>query len=139
MRLIGGSICGMTRMFNSKEKRTLVCIFMGLFLMYLSLNLHYHGAGALAGLMTTITASYCWRTAALNDYFPKLNISLPANDEWHHTTEHDIAIIGVRGLAFLFTVIGASINFSELDLAVIPYSLVVVCVGAAVRVPTASW
>lgn len=136
--LIGGSICGMTRMFNSKEKRTLVCIFMGLFLMYLSLNLHYHGAGALAGLMTTITASYCWRTAALNDYFPKLNISLPANDEWHHTTEHDIAIIWeFVASPLLFAVIGASINFSELDLAVIPYSLVVVCVGAAVRVPTA--
>ena len=138
VRFDWNSICGMTRMFNSKEKRTLVCIFMGLFLMYLSLNLHYHGAGALAGLMTTITASYCWRNAALNDYFPKLNISLPANDEWHHPTEHDIAIIWeFVASPLLFAVIGASINFSELDLAVIPYSLVVVCVGAAVRVPTA--
>lgn len=136
--LIGGTICGMTRMFNTQGKRTLICILMGLFLMYLSLVLHYHGAGALAGLMTTITASYCWQNETLNKYFPQLEPSLPANDEWHHTTEHDIAMIWeFVASPLLFAVIGASIDFSKLDLDVIPYSLAVVCVGAAVRVPTA--
>ena len=106
--------------------------------MYLSLMLHYHGAGALAGLMTTITASYCWQNAALNEYLPKLGLSLPPSDDWHHTTEHDIAIIWeFVASPLLFAVIGSSIDFSKLDVDVIPYSIAVVCVGAAVRVPTA--
>jgi hypothetical protein len=31
---LGGAVCGMTRLFNTKAKRTLICVSMGLFLMY---------------------------------------------------------------------------------------------------------
>jgi NhaP-type Na+/H+ or K+/H+ antiporter len=135
---IGGSVCGMTRLFNTKVKRTLVCVAMGLFLMYVSLSIHYHGAGALAGLVTTISASYFWQNEAWNKYLPDVNLSLPASDEWHHETEHDIALVWEYAASpLLFAVIGASINFSVLDASIIPYSIAIVCCGAAVRVPTA--
>ena len=45
-------------------------MFMGFFLMYLATFLQFHGAGALAGLVTTITASYCWQNASLQDTWP---------------------------------------------------------------------
>lgn len=135
---VAGSVCGMTRLFNTKVKRTVVCVAMGLFLMYVSLSIHYHGAGALAGLVTTISASYFWQNATWNDYLPDMNLSLPASDEWHHETEHDIALVWEYAASpLLFAVIGASINFSVLDASIIPYSIAVVVCGAAVRVPTA--
>ena len=105
---------------------------------YVSLSIHFHGAGALAGLVTTITASYFWQSGAWEGYFPYINLSLPASDEWHHETEHDIALVWEYAASpLLFAVIGASVDFSVLDASVIPSAILVVCCGALVRVPTA--
>ena len=94
--IIGGVICSFTKLFNTDMKRTIVTMFMGFFFMYLATHLHFHGAGALAGLVTTITASYCWQNASLQDTwllrcFKNLAIPEP-NIDWHHDTEHEFAI-----------------------------------------------
>ena len=136
--VMGGTICGMSRVFNSALKRTCVVIFMGLFLMHATLYLHYHGAGALGSLVTTIVASYCWQNGTLNEYIPWFQFSKPANPDWHHETEHDLATLwDYIASPLLFAVIGASIDFAVIDASMIPLGLLVVVCGMAVRVPTA--
>jgi solute carrier family 9B (sodium/hydrogen exchanger), member 1/2 len=140
--ILGGIICGFTRLFNTKGKRVAVCLFMGFFLMFMALHFHFHGAGALAGLMTTITASYCWQNDALAEYrmFPYMGVSNPngANHHWHHETEHMMAKMwDMVASPLLFATIGASIDFKVLDMQVIPKAILIVVGGMCVRVPAA--
>jgi len=85
----GGTVCGMTRIFSSGNKRWLVCLLMGFFQMYIASRYHASGAGALSGLVTTITASYVWQNNSLNDYnfFKWLGVAQDKRShEWHHET-----------------------------------------------------
>jgi len=139
--VIGGTFCGMTRMFSSSAKRILICLFMGFSQMYIASRFHASGAGALAGLVTTITASYIWQNNSLNDYdlFKWLGVAVDRkNHEWHHDTEHVFATLWDKiASPLLFGIIGASIDFSKLDMKIIPDALLIVFSGMCIRVPTA--
>ena len=139
--VLGGTICGFTRLFHSKIKRVAICVIMGFFIMYLSLKVHFHGAGALAGLMTTITVSYIWQNDALSEIsiFKKMGVTKGgASHEWHHQTEHTMAALWDSiASPLLFAVIGSSIDLKVLDMKIIPNALLVVGVGMCVRVPVA--
>lgn len=130
--IIGGTICGCTRIWNTKVKRTLVTLLIGLFFMFGAVKIHFNGGGALAGLVTTIVAARCWQN---NTCAP---LSLGPSNNYHHEVEHHIAKIWENiAMPLLFGVIGASVDFSEVDVNVIPKSLLLVFIGTCIRVPTA--
>lgn len=129
---IGGRLAGCTLLWDSKWKRSVVTIFIGLFFMFGAAMAHYNGGGALAGLVTGICASMCWQ----NGWNGPLSTG-PSNS-YHHEVEHHVAKLwDLIAQPLLFGVIGASVDFRELDIAIIPKSLLVVAVGMLVRVPVA--
>ncbi len=137
----GGILCGMTRMFPSSAQRIWICLFVGFYQSSIAGKFHASGAGAIAGLVTTGTASYIWQNNSLNNYkiFKWLGVAKDQkNHEWHHHTEHTFAMLWDKFLSPLqFGLIGVSIDFSKIDVKIIPGALLIVFCGMLIRVPTA--
>ncbi|CAE7737422.1 SLC9B2, partial [Symbiodinium microadriaticum] len=65
-------------------------------------------------------------------------MSTGPSNSYHHEVEHHVAKLwDYIAQPLLFGIIGASVDFRELDMSVIPKALLVVVVGMCVRVPVA--
>lgn len=132
--VIGGMLCGCTRLWNKPYKRTYILLSVGLFYMMVADYLHFGGGGALAGLTMSVVATHCWRTGCMGE-----SLSLPANDDWNHAVEHDVAAIWVNlAQPLLFASIGATIFIPDLiSGGYIGKAILVILIGVVVRTPMA--
>ena len=132
--VIGGMLCGCTRLWNKPYKRTYILLSVGLFYMMVADYLHFGGGGALAGLTMSVVATHCWRTGCMGE-----SLSLPANDDWNHAVEHDVAAIWVNvAQPLLFASIGATIFIPDLiSGGYIGKAILVILIGVVVRMPMA--
>lgn len=129
---IGGHIAGCTRIWSTKRKRFGIVLSLGLFFMFAAASVHFNGGGAMAGLMTGIFASMCWQNGWCGD------LSLGPSKSYHHDVENSIAKLwDIVAQPLLFGVIGASVDFGELDVSVLPNSIICILVAMCVRVPIA--
>ncbi|CAM9392590.1 unnamed protein product, partial [Ectocarpus fasciculatus] len=129
---LGGHLCGCNRVWNTPSKRSAIMIATGLLFMFAANALHFTGGGAMAGLVTGVFASIAWQSGKMGF------LSSGPSPHSHHEVEHSIAKLwNYVAQPILFGVIGASVNFREIDADIIPLGIAVVCIGAAVRVPIA--
>lgn len=129
---VGGHIVGCSRIFNSDNKRAMAMIVIGLTFMFVAAQLHYTGAGALAGLVTGVFASISWQTANMGW------LSSGPLKHSHHEVEHSVARLWeMFAQPVLFGIIGASVDFSVIDASVIPSAIGVVLAGTIIRIPVA--
>jgi NhaP-type Na+/H+ or K+/H+ antiporter len=129
---IGGHIAGCTKLWSTKRKRFSIVLALGLFFMFASASVHFNGGGAMAGLMTGIFASMCWQNGWCGE------LSSGPSKSFHHEVENSIARLwDIVAQPLLFGVIGASVDFRELDMSVLPNAITCVIVAMCVRVPIA--
>lgn len=129
---LGGHLCGCSRVWNTPNKRSVIMIATGLMLMFAANQLHFTGGGAMAGLVTGVFASMAWQSGKMGF------LSSGPSPHSHHEVEHSIAKLwNYVAQPILFGVIGASVNFREIDVEIIPLGIAVVCIGASIRVPVA--
>ena len=99
---------------------------------FTAVHFQYNSMGALGCLAIGFVAARRWSDAGMGW------LSKAANTQWSHDVEHDIANLWANiAQPLLFSVIGASIDFSAIDTAIIPRALSVILVGTLVRVPVA--
>ena len=132
--ILGGLLCGCTKLWNKPYKRTYIILSIGLFYMMVAEHYHYGGGGALAGLVMAVVATHCWHTAYCGHW------SLPANNDWNHEVEHDVAHLwGNLAQPLLFGSIGATIFIPDIiSGGYIGKAIAIICIGVAVRTPMAA-
>jgi Kef-type K+ transport system membrane component KefB len=130
---LGGVICGMTKIWNERWKRSSMVLMLGLFTMFLGRHYGFNGGGAMSALALGISANKCWRT---NKPHPALT-SGPSNDH-AHGVETDLAKLW-RFIfqPLLFGVIGTAVSFKDITPSTIPKSIGLLCIGVCVRLPMA--
>lgn len=130
---LGGMLCGITKVWDIRWKRTSATFMLGIFFMFLGRNYGFNGGGAMASLALGISANKCWST---NKPHPRLTTG-PSVDH-AHGVEHDLSKLW-RFIfqPLLFGVIGAAVNFKDVTPSTIPKSIGLLCIGLVIRLPMA--
>lgn len=128
-----GCLCACTRLWNSRVKRTLFVLFMGMTIMFVWAKFHYTTAGAMGCLIMGITAGMLWQRG-----WPGRSLSLGPNKQYAHEVEEDLAYVwSMAAQPLLFSVIGSAVNFRIVKAEVIPLSILVTLFGVLFRLPAA--
>lgn len=124
----GAGIACMTKIWDKKWKRSAIVLVLGFLFTFFAKYLHFSGAGALAALIMAALASQCWQ------YGFGGRFSSGVDEHAHHDVETDLAKVW-RTVAepLLFSVIGAALDFSSIDMATIPKGILVILCGVTIR------
>jgi NhaP-type Na+/H+ or K+/H+ antiporter len=130
---LGGVICGMTKIWNERWKRSSMVMILGLFTMFLGRHYGFNGGGAMSALALGISANKCWRT---NKPHPALTNG--PSDDHAHGVETDLAKLW-RFIfqPLLFGVIGTAVSFKDVTPSTIPKSIGLLLIGICIRLPMA--
>lgn len=130
--VIAGYLISLTTFWNTKLKRTIVTISVGLMCAFVGSHHDYDGGGALAGLMMSVVGSKNWKSGT-----PK-NWSEGPNVVANHEVEHDVARLwNTFAQPLLFGVIGSSVDFRSIRMDIIPLAIIAVLIGMVARVSMA--
>jgi NhaP-type Na+/H+ or K+/H+ antiporter len=135
INVFGGGACGflgaiilsMTKLWNCSWKRACVIIELGIIFKFCFKMFHFDGAGALAAIVMAAAAAQFWE----NGWAP-FGMSAGKDSEAAHECEQDLCVVWrLLSEPLLFSVIGQALDFSKIEPATIPKSVVLLicCVG----------
>eukprot|EP00798_Chlamydomonas_sp_ICE-L_P019863 gene19862-26557_t len=131
--LVGGFICGCTKVFNKPWARSASVFTLGQMFMFIFYHYHMPGGGALASIGTAGCAAMCWLFG-----FPGF-MSSGRTDAYRTAVDEHIAIFWIYIMQpLLFCTIGVSINFDYIPATVLPKAILLIFVGSSVRMLAAA-
>lgn len=126
--IIGGTIVGITKVWNTQIKRFLILFFIGLFIMFFFEHWELLSGGALGALFTGLVGSNLWEkgSPSFGSLGPSFVFS-PDCERWMSLIWRWIME------PIMFVTVGATLDFSELASGTIPRAIAIVCAGVALR------
>eukprot|EP00798_Chlamydomonas_sp_ICE-L_P019864 gene19864-26558_t len=132
--LVGGLICGCSKVLNKPWARSAAVFTLGQMFMFIFYHYQMPGGGALAAIGTAGCAAMCWLFG-----FPGF-MSSGRTDAYRTAVDEHIAIFWVYLMQpLLFCTIGVSINFDYISADVLPKAILLIFVGSAVRIVAAAF
>lgn len=125
---LGAFLLSLTEIWDTPRKRTGLLIALGTIFCFVAKKAHYAGAGALASLVMAAAASSFWGSGVGG------RLSQGPNSHIAHEVEQDLSFVWrIVAQPLLFSVIGAALDFSQIEPGTIPKALGLITFGVIIR------
>jgi len=126
--MLGACVLSATRLLDTSWKRSAGLLLLGIGFTFSAKHAHFSGAGALASLVMAGASAQFWAHGFGGP------LSLGPNPGLAHEVEHDLCFVWRYGSEpLLFAVIGASLDFAQVDAATVPKAVGVILGGVVIR------
>eukprot|EP00429_Kryptoperidinium_foliaceum_P062688 CAMPEP_0176079620 /NCGR_PEP_ID=MMETSP0120_2-20121206/39822_1 /TAXON_ID=160619 /ORGANISM="Kryptoperidinium foliaceum, Strain CCMP 1326" /LENGTH=529 /DNA_ID=CAMNT_0017413377 /DNA_START=42 /DNA_END=1631 /DNA_ORIENTATION=+ len=125
---MGACLLSCTRIWDSRAKRCIVLLLLGVGFTFSSKLAHFSGAGALASLVMAAASAQLWAAGSGGP----LSVG-PLKHAAHEAEEDLCAVWRFVAEPLLFSVIGAALDFSKVSADSVEKAICVILVGVVVR------